>query len=102
MRRCYKYASDDSHNTCVMKFLVCPMGFRFRWETSAHKKARRADPVRTRIFLLDSGGSIQISCYGYSQSAMDAGRTHLSPETSISPPTGDLHDPCEALGVAMQ
>jgi len=22
MRRCYKNASDDSHNTCVMKFLV--------------------------------------------------------------------------------
>jgi hypothetical protein len=54
MRRCYKNASDDSHNTCVMKFLVCSMGFRFRWETSAHKKARSADPVSTRIFLLDS------------------------------------------------
>jgi hypothetical protein len=35
MRRCYENASDDSHNTCVMKFLVCSMGFRFRWEASA-------------------------------------------------------------------
>jgi hypothetical protein len=72
MRRCYENASDDSHNTCVMKFLVCSMGFRFRWEASAHKKARSADPVRTRIFLLDSGGS------GYSQSGMDAGRLILA------------------------
>ncbi len=32
MRRCYKNASDDSHNTCVMKFLECSMGLRFGWE----------------------------------------------------------------------
>jgi hypothetical protein len=25
MRRCYKTASDDSHNTCVMKFSVMAM-----------------------------------------------------------------------------
>jgi hypothetical protein len=30
MRRYYKNASDDSHNTCVMKFSERYMGLRFR------------------------------------------------------------------------
>jgi hypothetical protein len=72
MRRCYENASDDSHNTCVMKFLVLLHGIPLPLGSIGHKKARSADPVRTRIFLLDSGGS------GYSQSGMDAGRLILA------------------------